>query len=193
MNPMLLVRTVAWAAVAAFVVLLGAVAIGSLLAPSGGGENQQAAIGGPFEMTDETGARVTQADLEGQPSLIFFGFTYCPDVCPTSLLLMETAVEKLGPDAAKKVNLVFITVDPERDTPELLKGYVPNFGPGIIGLTGLSRLLSEGARKGRVALPDGPFLDRLPARPQWPVRHPLHPRREGRNDIQGSGAPSLSH
>ena len=85
------------------------------------------AIGGPFALTDQDGRTVTSDSLKGKPTLIYFGFTYCPDVCPTSLLLMENAIEKLGPDAAKKVNLVFITIDPERDTPALLKGYVDQF------------------------------------------------------------------
>ena len=99
-------------------------------------QGKQPGIGGPFALTDQNGRTVTDDSLKGKPTLIYFGFTYCPDVCPTSLLLMETAIEKLGRDAAKKVNLVFITVDPERDTPELMKGYVPNFGPTFIGLTG---------------------------------------------------------
>jgi protein SCO1/2 len=80
------------------------------------------AIGGPFALTDQDGRTVTSDSLKGKPTLIYFGFTYCPDVCPTSLLLMENAIEKLGPDAAKKVNLVFITIDPERDTPQADEG-----------------------------------------------------------------------
>jgi protein SCO1/2 len=90
-------------------------------------------IGGPFALSDQDGRTVTSDSLKGKPTLIYFGFTYCPDVCPTSLLLMENAIERLGPEAAKKVNLVFITIDPERDTAELLKGYVGNFGPTFIG------------------------------------------------------------
>jgi cytochrome oxidase Cu insertion factor (SCO1/SenC/PrrC family) len=107
-------------------------------------------IGGSFSLVDQDGRPVTQDTLKGKPTLIYFGFTYCPDVCPTSLLLMETAVEKLGPDAVKKVNLVFITVDPERDTPEVLKGYVTNFGPTFIGLTGTPEQVAEAARSFRV-------------------------------------------
>ena len=99
-------------------------------------QGDRPAIGGSFALTDQDGRTVTSDSLKGKPTLIYFGFTYCPDVCPTSLLLMETALEKLGPDAAKKVNLVFITIDPERDTPKLMKGYVENFGPTFIGLTG---------------------------------------------------------
>ncbi len=107
-------------------------------------------IGGPFQLVDQDGRPFSSDQLKGKPTLIYFGFTYCPDVCPTSLLLMETAVEKLGPDAAKKVNLVFITIDPERDTPALLKGYVPNFGAGIIGLTGTPQQIADVAKAYRV-------------------------------------------
>ncbi len=107
-------------------------------------------IGGPFTLIDQDGRTITSDSLKGKPTLIYFGFTYCPDVCPTSLLLMETAVEQLGPDATKKVNLVFITVDPERDTPALLKGYVPNFGPTFIGLTGTPQQVADVARAFRV-------------------------------------------
>jgi cytochrome oxidase Cu insertion factor (SCO1/SenC/PrrC family) len=108
------------------------------------------AIGGPFTLSDQNGRTVTSDSLKGKPTLIYFGFTYCPDVCPTSLLLMETAIEKLGPDAAKKVNLAFITIDPERDTPQLLKGYVENFGPTFIGLTGTPQQIADVARAYRV-------------------------------------------
>lgn len=107
-------------------------------------------IGGPFALVDQDGRTVTEVAFNGKPTLIYFGFTYCPDVCPTSLLLMETALEKLGPDAASKVNLVFITVDPERDTPALLKGYVTNFGPTFIGLTGTPEQVAAVARAYRV-------------------------------------------
>ena len=109
-----------------------------------------AEYGRDFELSDADGKVRRLADFKGQVVVVFFGFTHCPDVCPTSLLLMETAVEQLGPDAAKKVNLVFITVDPERDTPALLKGYVPNFGPTFIGLTGTPQQVADVARAFRV-------------------------------------------
>src|SRR5258708_21337179 len=115
-----------------------------------GWQGDRPAIGGSFALTDQDGRTVTSDSLKGKPTLIYFGFTYCPDVCPTSLLLMETAIEKLGPDAAKKVNLVFITIDPERDTPQLLKGYVENFGPTFIGLTGTPQQIADVARAYRV-------------------------------------------
>ena len=122
-------------------------------------QGDRPAIGGPFALTDQDGRTVTSDSLKGKPTLIYFGFTYCPDVCPTSLLLMETAIEKLGPDAAKKVNLVFITIDPERDTPQLLKGYVENFGPTFIGLTGTPQQIADVARAYRVYYQKVPSKD----------------------------------
>ena len=100
------------------------------------GSQGRPTIGGPFTLTDQNGRTVSSDSLKGKPTLIYFGYTYCPDVCPTSLLLMENAVEKVGPDADKKVNMVFITIDPERDTPEILKDYLGSFDKRIIGLSG---------------------------------------------------------
>lgn len=93
------------------------------------------AVGGPFRLVDQDGRAVTEQDLKGRPTLVFFGFTHCPDVCPTTLFEVSEVLEKLGPDA-EKVNAVFITVDPERDTPELLRNYVPAFDPAFVGLYG---------------------------------------------------------
>ena len=107
-------------------------------------------IGGPFVLTDQDGRTVTEASFKGKPTLIYFGFTYCPDVCPTALLLMETAMEKLGPDVPKKVNMVMITIDPERDTQKLLKDYVSNFGSTFTGLTGTPEQVAAAARAYRV-------------------------------------------
>ena len=122
----------------------------------------QTTIGGPFTLVDQDGRTVTEAAFKGKPTLIYFGYTYCPDVCPTSLLLMETAIEKLGPDAARKVNLVFITVDPARDTPELLKGYVTNFGPTFVGLTGTAEQVAAATRSYRVYYQKVPGKDGAP-------------------------------
>ena len=107
-------------------------------------------IGGPFVLIDQDGRTVTEASFKGKPTLIYFGFTYCPDVCPTALLLMETAMEKLGPDVPKKVNMVMITIDPERDTQKLLKDYVSNFGSTFTGLTGTPEQVAAAARAYRV-------------------------------------------
>ena len=122
----------------------------------------QPAIGGPFTLIDQNGRTVTNEMLKGKPTLIYFGYTFCPDVCPTSLLLMETAIEKLGPDAAKKVNLVFITIDPERDTQKLIKDYVGNFSPTFIGLTGTPEQVTAAARAYRVYYQKVPGKDGAP-------------------------------
>ncbi len=94
-----------------------------------------AAVGGPFQLVDQDGARVTEALLKGKPSLVFFGFTHCPDVCPTALYEISEIFTALGPDA-DKAQAFFVTVDPERDTPDVMKSYVSSFVPQIRGLTG---------------------------------------------------------
>lgn len=93
-----------------------------------------ASIGGSFALIDHNGKAITHRDLEGKPTLIFFGFTHCPDVCPTTLMEISKVFELLGPQA--KVAALFMSVDPERDTPALLKDYVSNFDKRIIGVTG---------------------------------------------------------
>jgi len=93
------------------------------------------AIGGPFQLIDQNGQAVSEADFAGRFMLVYFGFTHCPDVCPTELQTMANAIDRLGGDAAR-VAPVFITVDPERDTPDQLKGYVAAFHPRMVGLTG---------------------------------------------------------
>lgn len=92
-------------------------------------------IGGSFRLTDQNGRTVTDADFKGKPFLVFFGFTHCPDVCPTALFDMSEAFRRLGPDA-EKMSALFISVDPERDTPEKLKDYLQSFHPRISALTG---------------------------------------------------------
>lgn len=96
---------------------------------------QPAAIGGPFQLTDQTGKAVTDKDLKGKPTLIFFGYTHCPDVCPTSLFEISEVLRAMGKDAGK-VNAVFISVDPERDTPATMKDYLSSFDPHLEGLSG---------------------------------------------------------
>jgi len=94
-----------------------------------------AAIGGPFELVDQDGKTVTDRDLKGKPTLVFFGFANCPDVCPTTLFEMSEILRALGPDA-EKANALFVTVDPERDTPSVMKDYLSSFDPHLRGLTG---------------------------------------------------------
>lgn len=92
-------------------------------------------VGGSFSLTDHTGRLRTERDFQGKLMLIYFGFTYCPDICPTDLQSIGLALDELG-QAADKVQPLFITVDPERDTAQHLKEYLPLFHPRLIGLTG---------------------------------------------------------
>ncbi|HYS88322.1 MAG TPA: SCO family protein, partial [Bradyrhizobium sp.] len=94
-----------------------------------------AAIGGPFQLTDQAGRIVTEKSLQGRPTLIFFGFTHCPDVCPTSLFEISEVLRAMGEDA-DRVNAYFISVDPERDTDAAMKDYLSSFDSHLKGLTG---------------------------------------------------------
>ena len=132
-----------WAVLIVGGILLGALA-GLLLVPGAlqrllpaGGLTSvgRATVGGPFELTDHTGKRVTDKDYRGKFMLVFFGFTFCPDVCPTALQVVAAALDKLGPKA-DRVQPLFITIDPERDTPAAMASYVSSFHPRIVGLTG---------------------------------------------------------
>ena len=119
------------------------------------------AIGGPFRLTDQNGKPVSDADLKGKWQLLFFGYTHCPDACPTALNEIALALDQLG---AKRdaVEVVFITVDPERDTPEVLKSYVASFDAPIIALTGAPEAVAQAAKAYRVYYakhprPDGEY------------------------------------
>ena len=126
---------------------------GVVLLVTGGGPapitTAQAAVGGPFRLTDQNGKTVTDADFKGHPMLVFFGFTNCPEVCPTTLFDISEVLNKLGPDT-DKVNALFITVDPERDPPEKLKDYLSSFNPRLIGLGGDPAALAAVAKAYRV-------------------------------------------
>src|SRR3982074_2363800 len=99
------------------------------------GAGAPAAIGGPFQLTDQAGRTVTEKNLQGRPTLIFFGFTHCPDICPTSLFEISEVLKAMGRDA-DRVNAYFISVDPERDTTAAMKDYLSSFDPHLEGLTG---------------------------------------------------------
>ena len=105
-----------------------------------------AAIGGPFQLTDQAGQTVTEKSMQGHPSLVFFGFTHCPDVCPTTLFEMSEVLKAMGKDA-DRVNAYYISVDPERDTQAAMKEYLSSFDPRLKGLTGnteeIAKVLSE--------------------------------------------------
>ncbi|AQZ54271.1 SCO family protein [Martelella mediterranea] len=104
-----------------------------------------AAVGGTFELTTHLGETLTNEELEGKPYLVFFGFTHCPDVCPTTLFELTSLFDDLGP-AADKITPLFITVDPERDTPELLASYLTSFDSRIIALRGTKDQTEQAAK-----------------------------------------------
>jgi protein SCO1/2 len=108
-----------------------------------------AAIGGPFQLVDMNGRPVSEKSLAGKPTAIFFGFTYCPEVCPTTLGAMTAAMQTLGPDA-DRLNVVFVSIDPERDRPEQMKLYLSNFDRRIQGYTGSPQAVDVAARAYRV-------------------------------------------
>jgi protein SCO1/2 len=116
------------------------------------------AIGGPFRLIDQNGKPVSDADLKGKWQLLFFGYTHCPDACPTALNEIALALDRLG---AKRdaVEVVFITVDPERDTPEVLKSYVASFDVPIIALTGAPEAVAQAAKAYRVYYAKHPRAD----------------------------------
>jgi len=127
---------------------------------------QVAAIGGPFSLTDQNGHTVTEQDLKGKPFLVFFGYTNCPDFCPTTMFEISEVLKKLGP-AAAGTRALFITVDPERDTPAALKDYLSSFDPHITALTGEPEAIAAVAKAYRayyrkVPLKDGGYtMDHL--------------------------------
>ena len=112
-----------------------------------------ALIGGPFELVDQTGATRTEADFRGRHMLIYFGYTFCPDICPTSLLSMSQGLSLLAdqaPEQAAQVVPLFITVDPERDTLEVMRGYAEHFHPDLVALTGSADQIEGAAKSYRV-------------------------------------------
>jgi protein SCO1/2 len=100
-----------------------------------GGSPGPSAIGGPFKLIDQNGQPLTDRDLKGKPFLVFFGYTHCPDVCPTTLFELSELMRALGKDA-DRVNALFVTVDPDRDTPAVMKDYLSSFDPHLRGATG---------------------------------------------------------
>ena len=108
-----------------------------------------AAIGGPFKLTDQDGRTFTNEDLKGRPFLVFFGFTHCPEICPTTLFEISEILRKLGPDA-DRTRALFITVDPERDTSKALKDYLSSFDSHLVGLTGDADAIAAVAKAYRV-------------------------------------------
>lgn len=145
---------------AAVALVLGAVLVAAQLnaRQDGGGApapmrvSGDAQIGGPFTLVNQDGETVTDEDFRGKAMLIYFGFTYCPDICPTSLQVMKAALDQLPENDRAAFQPLLISVDPERDTPELLAQYVesPSFPDDLVGLTGSAEQVREAARAYRV-------------------------------------------
>lgn len=114
----------------------------ALMPSAGPSTSGKALVGGPFNLTNENGEHVTDKDFRGRHMLVFFGFTHCPDICPASLQLISAAMENLG-DKADRITPIFVSVDPERDTPEKLHEYIKNFDPRLVGLTGTPEEIAE--------------------------------------------------
>lgn len=147
-------RIILWGAVA--LVVLGMGAFLALTTMRGQAPDQSAlyqgvdSVGGPFTlMRSDTGETVTQEDFADKPKAIFFGFTYCPDVCPTTLFELSTYLDQLGP-LADDIHVLMVTIDPERDTPEFLEQYVAAFSDDIVGLTGTQDAVDEAVANYRV-------------------------------------------
>jgi protein SCO1/2 len=102
-------------------------------------------VGGPFTLTNAQGHEVSDKDFLGTPFIVYFGFTFCPDICPTELQALTAALDQLGPKA-KAVKILFVTVDPERDTPSVIGDYAKAFGPQVMGLTGSAEQIAAAAR-----------------------------------------------
>jgi protein SCO1/2 len=131
-------RFALWGLVAAAVIAAGGLAAWSLRTPQAPETTATLAgapLGGAFTLTDHEGQTATEAVFRGLPSVTFFGFTHCPDVCPTTLMEMAGWAEALGGDA-NRLRFIFVTVDPERDTPEVMRDYAAAFSPRIVGITG---------------------------------------------------------
>lgn len=149
MNALKTVRVVVWVAVVVIAAAIAWIVVGPRNLPGTGGGLVASTMGGPFSLTDQTGATVTDADLKGHASALFFGYTYCPDVCPTTLTDMTTWLGALGADG-DKLKVYFITVDPERDTREQMADYLTAFDPRIIGLTGTRPAIDQVLKDYRV-------------------------------------------
>jgi protein SCO1 len=153
------IRRNAWMAIALIAVLLViSGAYQRLTAPP------KVDIGGAFTLTDQNGSKVNDSTYRGKVEIIYFGYTNCPDVCPTTLTLIGNAMKTLKPNQAKQIQPIFITLDPARDTPSVIGAYVKYFVPGMAGLTGTPQEIAKAAQEFRIAYqkvkgpnPDQPY------------------------------------
>lgn len=139
---------------AGLVIFLGVI----LFATNYDGGSRSSAIGGPFKLVDQDGKPITEADFKGRPLLVFFGYTHCPDVCPTTLFEMSEVLHALGKDA-DRVNALFVTVDPERDTAPVMKDYLSSFDPHLRGATGDQKAIDAVEKDYRVYAKKVPAKD----------------------------------
>lgn len=153
-------------AIALAVLMVGVAVAAWRLSPQPGEARGQALVGGDFQLVDQNGRPVDQTLLDGKWSVVFFGFTYCPDICPTTLQSLGYAIDRLGPKA-KDLQVVFISVDPERDTPQLIKTYLANdaYPKDVIGLTGTPAQVAAAAKAYRV------FYEKAGEGPGYTVNH----------------------
>ena len=142
-------RIVLWGIVVLALVAAGFVAFGPSRQEVAEAVAKRPAIGGPFDLIDGHGRTVRDTDLHGKPFAIFFGFTHCPDVCPTALFEMSTWIDALGADA-DRLRFVFVSIDPERDTPEIMRAYAGSFSDRILPLAGSAEQVSATVRSYRV-------------------------------------------
>jgi protein SCO1/2 len=151
MRTLFWVRVAAWsmAAIASVVVVVLASGLLERYPGSTGTTASVGSVGGPFTLVGTDGQTVTDADFAGRPRAMFFGFTHCPDVCPTTLAEADGWLKALGP-AGDDLSIIFVSVDPERDTPELMKSYLSAFDPRIVGLTGTPEQIAEVTKAYRV-------------------------------------------
>jgi cytochrome oxidase Cu insertion factor (SCO1/SenC/PrrC family) len=138
------------ALIAVTAVVIAAIAAYVLYGGNKPGGSGTALVGGPFTLVDQNGRTRTEKDFAGSYMLVYFGYTFCPDVCPTALQVMSQAMDRLDPPVAAKIVPVFVTVDPARDTASQLKGYVGNFHPRLVGLTGTEEQVAAAAKAYRV-------------------------------------------
>lgn len=164
-------RTASLAAIAILACVLVAWQFG-LLSPEGSrpGSTGIAKIGGPFQLTDHNGKTRNSDEFRGKFMLVYFGYSYCPDVCPTALQIMSAALQAMG-KKAKSIQPIFITVDPKRDTPEHLNEYVKNFYPGLIGLTGNENSISAAAKQYRIYFAKAPLNKSKPDEDDYLMDH----------------------
>jgi protein SCO1/2 len=153
------IRIVLWVACAIPLLALATVGILRLTQPAGGIPMPQASgIGGPFRLAATTGGELSSEDLKGRPFIVFFGYTHCPDVCPTTAADISSWLEALGPQG-KEVKALFISVDPERDSVASMKDYLSSFPDEIVGLTGTPEQIAGVAKAYRVYYAKHPLKD----------------------------------